>query len=169
MKTSDGKPGLSWRVAILPYLNQEDLYKQFKLDEAWDSPDNLRLADRMPDVFGRGSGPFARQTQVKFFVGKGTIFDPDHPEMRRLSAIKDGPAKTILLVDAMPRVTWTQPDDVPFDPDAELPGMSSGMGETFNIAFADGTVKSIRRSVNRDNLKLWIMSNAGKEKPSLDD
>jgi RNA polymerase sigma factor (sigma-70 family) len=46
-----GKPLLSWRVEILPYVEADNLYKQFKRDEPWDSPHNLKLLSRMPDVF----------------------------------------------------------------------------------------------------------------------
>src|ERR1051326_2471010 len=51
MKTKSGKPGLSWRVALLPYMEHNDLYRQFKIDEPWDHPDNLKLASRMPPMF----------------------------------------------------------------------------------------------------------------------
>ncbi len=47
----DGKPLLSWRVAMLPYLEQQDLYNEFKLDEPWDSEHNKALIPRMPAVF----------------------------------------------------------------------------------------------------------------------
>ena len=46
-----GKPLLSWRVALLPHLGQDALYKQFKLDEPWDSEHNRKLIPRMPAVF----------------------------------------------------------------------------------------------------------------------
>src|SRR5829696_8812925 len=48
LKTKDGKPGLIWRVAILPYIQEDELYKQFKLNEPWDSEHNAKLIDRMP-------------------------------------------------------------------------------------------------------------------------
>ena len=47
----DGKPLLSWRVAILPYLSENELYQSFKLDEPWDSPHNKPLLERMPQLF----------------------------------------------------------------------------------------------------------------------
>ena len=50
LKTKDGKPGLSWRV-ILPYIEQDFLYRQFKLDEPWDSPKNLALLNQMPQTY----------------------------------------------------------------------------------------------------------------------
>jgi RNA polymerase sigma factor (sigma-70 family) len=47
----DGKPLLSWRVAILPYIVEDGLYQSFKLDEPWDSPHNKRLLERMPGLY----------------------------------------------------------------------------------------------------------------------
>ena len=45
----DGQPNLSWRVALLPYLDHPDLYEAFHHDEPWDSPHNKALIARMPD------------------------------------------------------------------------------------------------------------------------
>ena len=56
----DGKPLLSWRVLILPYVEQEDLYKQFHLDEPWDSEHNKKLIEKMPAVYR-----VARHTQPR--------------------------------------------------------------------------------------------------------
>ncbi len=46
-----GKPLLSWRVAILPFLEQDNLYRQFKLDEPWDSEHNKKLISKMPKIY----------------------------------------------------------------------------------------------------------------------
>src|SRR6266511_4847245 len=46
-----GKPGLSWRVAILPFIEQDSLFKQFKLDEPWDSEANKKLITVMPKIY----------------------------------------------------------------------------------------------------------------------
>ena len=54
---ADGLPKLSWRVALLPYLDQNDLYKEFRQDEPWDSPHNKALIDRMPAVFQTPDSP----------------------------------------------------------------------------------------------------------------
>ena len=48
------KPLLSWRVAILPYIGEEKLHKEFKLDQPWDSEHNLKLLSKMPDCLRVG-------------------------------------------------------------------------------------------------------------------
>ena len=47
----DGKPLLSWRVLILPYIEEQALYEQFHLDEPWDSPHNEPLLRQIPRCY----------------------------------------------------------------------------------------------------------------------
>src|SRR4029077_20488707 len=74
---NNGKPILSWRVLILPHLGQEALYKQFKLNEPWDSTDNAKLVGQMPALYAhpmtRGN-PKVQSTYYQAFVGPGTVF-----------------------------------------------------------------------------------------------
>ncbi len=44
--------GLSWRVHLLPFLEEAELYRQFHLDEPWDRPHNMSLVERMPKAYG---------------------------------------------------------------------------------------------------------------------
>src|SRR5262249_19066762 len=114
-RTKDGKPGLSWRVALLPYLEQEDLYKQFNLDEPWDSPNNLRLLDRMPDVY-RPPGQDKRfnLTHFQVFVGPRTPFERNVriKLTDQANGFPDGTSNTILVTVAKDPVPWTKPDDL---------------------------------------------------------
>ncbi|MDR3623427.1 MAG: sigma-70 family RNA polymerase sigma factor [Paludisphaera borealis] len=72
------RPLLSWRVAILPYLGQNELYGQFHLNEAWDSPHNKALINRMPAVFETPAAPAPKgQTRFRGFAGKGSVLDPE--------------------------------------------------------------------------------------------
>src|SRR5438309_10601168 len=50
--SKDGKPLLSWRVQILPFIEQTNLYNEFHVDEPWDSEHNKKLIPRMPKIFG---------------------------------------------------------------------------------------------------------------------
>jgi RNA polymerase sigma factor (sigma-70 family) len=77
IRDKDGKPLLSWRVVILPYLEQEQLFKQFKVDEPWDSEHNLKLLAKMPAVYRVGfEAKDSGHTYYQAFAGPGT---PLHP------------------------------------------------------------------------------------------
>src|SRR5438270_2879813 len=47
----DGRPLHSWRVLILPFIGEEDLHRQFKMDEPWDSRHNSQLLSKMPAMY----------------------------------------------------------------------------------------------------------------------
>ena len=119
--TKQGKPLLSWRVAILPYIEQQTLYQKFKLDEPWDSAHNKALLKEMPLAYAcpsrADSESFATPYQV--FTGNGTMFE-DGRGMKR-AEITDGWPNTILVAEAEVTVPWTKPDDLRFDPAAARP------------------------------------------------
>ncbi len=70
-----GQPLLSWRVAILPFIEQDALFREFKLDEAWDSPHNKKLIAKMPAVFAPVSKSTApHSTYFQYIVGPEAIF-----------------------------------------------------------------------------------------------
>lgn len=52
-----GKPLLSWRVELLPFLEHDALYREFRRTEPWDSEHNLKLLAKMPDVYRVGFEP----------------------------------------------------------------------------------------------------------------
>jgi hypothetical protein len=117
MKTKDGGPGLSWRVALLPQLGDEALYKEFHLDEAWDSPHNKTLAAKMPAVYKSPMGRAGEGlTNYLAVVSAATVINPDTPV--KIAAVSDGTANTIVVVEADDdrAVPWTKPAD--FDAEA---------------------------------------------------
>ena len=96
----DGKPLLSWRVAILPYIEQGPLYKQFKLDEPWDSPHNQALIKEMPRVFTCPErtkvDPFT--TTYRVFTGPGALFEKG--KSIGVAEVTDGTSNTVMVVEA---------------------------------------------------------------------
>jgi hypothetical protein len=113
--SDDGTPLLSWRVSILPFIEQNDLFDEFRLDEPWDSPHNIALLPRMPHIFATpdvGDGFTIYVTSN----GEKTAF-PFADEQVRLNSFVDGPANTALIVQARDRrpVEWTRPMDLMFD------------------------------------------------------
>src|SRR5262249_12481169 len=103
---------LSWRVHMLPYLEEEKLYKEFKLDEPWDSEHNKKLIKRMPKVFISPANPkLAEEGRTPYVVpvGKETMFTGVKPV--KLQEIADGTSNTIMVVetDDAGAVIWTKP------------------------------------------------------------
>ena len=107
----DGKALLSWRVAILPYIEEDTLYKQFKLDEPWDSEHNKKLIEKMPKIYA----PVRVKAQpgetfYQSFYGPKTVFDPK-AKRPTLAAISNanGISNTVLVVEAGVPTVWTKP------------------------------------------------------------
>ncbi len=111
----NGKPLLSWRVIILPYIEQAELYMQFKLDEPWDSDNNKKLLAKMPDVYKVGiEEKSATKTYYQGFAGPGAVFEPGK-KLNLKSSFTDGTSNTISVVEAGPPVEWTKPADIEYD------------------------------------------------------
>jgi RNA polymerase sigma factor (sigma-70 family) len=137
--SKDGKACLSWRVLLLPYLDQGKLFREFKLDEPWDSAHNKKLLARMPAIYAapRGKTKEAHQTYYQVFTGKGTIFDGQRS--RRVVDVFDGTSNTILIIEAGKAVPWTQPIDLVYDAKKPLPRLGGIFPEGFHYARADGS------------------------------
>ena len=71
------KTGLSWRVYLLPFVDQAQLYNQFNMDEDWDSPHNKALIEQMPDVFKVEGVDKPGHTSVHVFTGDDTAMRTD--------------------------------------------------------------------------------------------
>jgi hypothetical protein len=158
----DGKALLSWRVMLLPYLDQEELYKQFKLDEAWDSPHNKKLLAKIPKTYqapaAKPKHPFG--TIYQGFAGKDAFFDGK--KGIGIAEIPDGTSNTIMVVEAAKDVPWTKPEDIPFDPDKALPKMAKMYSNGgFNAGLCDGSVRFISSSITEVTLKAAITRNGG--------
>jgi hypothetical protein len=113
-----GKPLLSWRVAVLPFIGQESLYKQIKLDEPWDGPNNRRFNSVRPSVFLCPSHVERAEkglTDYVAVVGPRTLF-PGGGKARKRADIRDDPASTLMVVESMnSAINWMEPRDLEWD------------------------------------------------------
>ena len=165
----NGRPLLSWRVAILPYVDQNPLYGKFKLDEPWDSPHNKELLKYMPPTYQCPSraNPQPYSTTYRGFAGPGTLFETGRDI--GLADITDGTSNTIAVVESKEAVAWTRPDDLPFhgQADRSLYGAGSLHPGGFNCGMADGSVRFIKVSINPAVIRCLI-TRAGGEVISSD-
>lgn len=171
--SADGKPLLSWRVHILPYIEQNDLYRKFNFNEPWDGPTNKPLLQRMPRIYAsvaeqNGSTTNATRTYYRGFSNPGALFarnDPpklqgrkgfelDNPFIGRpptglkFADIIDGTSNTIMFLDAGEPVEWTKPEDLDASPGKPFPALGGGMpnSSTVIVAMLDGSVKPFKKS-----------------------
>lgn len=102
---------LSWRVALLPHIGEEKLYRRFKLTEPWDSPTNIALLAEMPKVYALLPEEKEKGlTRYRIFVGEGLVFQPNASHARPIQA--DGAKNTIMVVEAAEAVPWTKPEEL---------------------------------------------------------
>ena len=163
IRDAQGRPLLSWRVMLLPYLEQNELYQQFHLDEPWDSEHNKPLIAKMPDVYAPRNGQLRDQGKTTYLVpvGKQTVFGPK--EGITIQDITDGTSNTILIVDADPdqAVIWTKPDDLNVDGvDAKKALFGTRKGQ-ISCAFADGSAQVLGPQLDSATLHALLTRNGG--------
>src|SRR5262249_47063877 len=144
IRSKEGKPLLSWRVAILPYVGHKELYEKFKLDEPWDSEHNKKLLAEMPKIYapvGVRAQAGQNETFYRVFEGSGTPFEGK--EGLRFEDFTNKLSKTILVVEAGDAVLWTKPDELPYDPEKPLPAVGGMFENIFHVVLADGMVFTV--------------------------
>jgi prepilin-type processing-associated H-X9-DG protein len=165
----------SWRVALLPFIEQQELYSQYNFDEPWDGPSNRKLLDKMPAIYGYpgpDGTPSSRTNSAYFvFTGPSTVLSAGPvsgppkgnavPAGPGINQITDGTSNTILAVEAQREIPWTKPEDIPFFPNGPVPELGGFTPEGFNAAFVDGSVRYIKKSIPPNLLKALITRDGG--------
>jgi hypothetical protein len=160
-----GKPLLSWRVHLLPFLGQADLYRQFHLDEPWDGPHNRELIARMPAVY-QGLNPALNREGKTYYlapVGPDLAFSGGPEGLRMPADFPDGTSNTILFVEAddAHAVPWTKPEDLKADLARPQEGLGGHFEGGFLVALADGTVRFVARAISKETLRAAFTRNGG--------
>lgn len=136
-----GRPLLSWRVHLLPFLGRDAqrLYKQFHLDEPWDSQHNRPLVEKMPPIYAMPGSEVAHQGRTCYVrpVGESTSC----PGSRTITYrdVTDGTSNTVMIVevDDQHAVPWTKPEDLQFDPDHPAKHLGGHIAGTARSVFCD--------------------------------
>jgi hypothetical protein len=165
MTSNYGNKGLSWRVALLPFLGENLLYQQFHLDEPWDSPHNKTLLTRIPKVYQHPADPVktaAGFTYYRVFVGPGTAFDPTAGHNLRMpDDFPDGLPKTLLVVEAADPIEWTRPEteDFEYAPNKPLPKLGAFWTGGTAAAMGDASVPFLKKDISEQTLRALITRN----------
>lgn len=154
-----GRPLVSWRAMILPYLGGRDMYEACRFDEPWNSPANSQLASVDLQFMRCPSDRNSRLGETSYLadVGPGTVWSTDGPI--GFDDIDDA-SRTVLLVEvADSGISWMEPRDLSLQDalsgiNAEPgPCISSGHPGCVNVIFADGHSEVLHESMAIDELR----------------
>ncbi len=163
MMGPDGKTPHSWRVAILPFIDQAELYNQYKFDEPWDSEHNKKLAEQIPPVYRH---PMDKQDSksASYFalVGANTLMG-DNKRGTRMADIVDGTSNTLLIVEAKRDIPWSKPEDIAYSEDRAKapPELGGWFKQGFLTVMGDGAARMISKAVAKNTLQNLIERNDG--------
>lgn len=149
---------LSWRVGILPYIEQQSLYNRFDLTQPWDSAKNKPLSNTPIKTY---TGPFdgpepSVNTPYRVFYGGGAMFNEDGQPVR-LTEVTDGTSNTIMTVGAFEQVPWAQPKEFKYDPNGPLPKLGHArLRGGFQVGLVDGSVRFVSDRVSETTLRRAI-------------
>ncbi len=166
------KVSRSWRVDLLPFLGEAELYDQYKRNEPWDSETNRMVLKRIPSVYRRHGQPESSTlTGIAAACGRGMVFEAPselaESQVRgvNLSKMQDGSAFTIAILEAQKDIPWTKPEELVFDlKESELPEFND---QNFYAGFADGTIARFPRTIKAPVLKAYLTT-SGKDAKDME-
>jgi hypothetical protein len=173
---ANGKPLLSWRVAILPFIEQGPLYQQFRLGEPWDSEHNIKLLNDMPPIYAP-PGMKTKEPYTTFyqgFVGPDAGFELRPVANKQLFGASgmsiardfpDGTSNVWLVAEAAEPVPWSKPVDIRYDPKGPVPKLGGPFAPGFHAGFADGVVRYYPRPLRDEALRIVITRSNGIPRP----
>ena len=152
---SSGKPMHSWRVLILPFMEQKALYDKYRFDEPWDGPSNSKLHKEVVHTYScpsrtRRASQF--ETSYVVVVGRGTMW-PGANAFMRYNDIADSPFDTVMVVESIDSgIHWIEPRDLelatmPLTVNGPTgPSMSSDHPNVVLALFADGHTQAVSKN-----------------------
>ena len=157
----NGKPLLSWRVAILPFLEGQSTFEKFDLDQPWDSAANQAIAKPMPSVYQSPTYGAEGSDQTNYLAVRSTQSAFPGDKAVQFQDIVDGTSNTLVVVEFPNKSTsWTKPDDS--DP-ADVYAAFNNATSDVSVLFADGSVKRLSSTSSRSDLDAFITRDGGEQ------
>ena len=154
------KHPVSWRVMILPFMEQKALYNLYRFDEPWDGPNNSKLLSMVPIQYRHPEAPAgSTNTPYLAITGEEAMFQPSKETLP--SDVRDGLANTIMVVESKSTIPWTKPDDLAYASDKPLPVVGGFFDEGFHAAFGDGSVRFISKTIAESVLRALMTARGG--------
>lgn len=178
-----GKPLHSWRVLLLPYIEEQGLYDEIRHDEPWDSEFNKQFHSQIPGIYREGSffndpktaDAYLKNgwTHVTAVTGKEAIFEGDNTRLT-LANVPDGTSNTLLFAQRTKPVCWMDPKgDVPFE--IAIKGINkdpNGLGmpgsDGIKVTICDGSVRFFPETLDPEDLRAILTKNGGESTPVPD-
>jgi Protein of unknown function (DUF1559) len=162
---SAGLPTQSWRLSILPYIEQEALLKEYVRSEAWDGPTNSQLAPRMPRTYALHGDyrPGTTTTNYLAIVGSETVWPLNKKVTNK--DVKDGASNTLLIVENRGlNIHWMEPRDLDFDTmdwTIDSPHGVSSKYDSPAVVFLDGSVRRLSKKLSPEAVRAMATIAAG--------
>jgi len=158
----DPRRRLSWRAAVLPFVEEDGVFRMLDPSQPWDGSVNspatsLAIRPYTDPADGRTS----THTPFRVFHDNGALWDTDPKNRIPPDKIPDGASNTILIAESTVQVPWAQFNEHPFDPNGSLPELGRASRNTFLVAMADGSVRVVKKSVSANTLRAAITRDGG--------
>jgi len=167
---SSSLPPHSWRVALLPWLDQQPLFEQYTTTEAWNSKTNSPLLQARPLVYACPEVSEPSLTSYQAAVSSRTPWPWDTPS--RFQDFTDGSSNTLMLFDVHdPEVEWTRPKDLTLQQatDAVQNGQRHHTGSErtgIQVLLADGSARFILKNIDSEVLHALLTPSGGRSLPA---
>lgn len=156
---NNSKPMHSWRTQILPYVEEENLFRQVDQQKPWNDPVNSLLS--MPISFYKSQADKANDGQFTNYVAivdKEAVFFPG--KAVHLRDVTDGTSNTIIVIEVVgSQIPWAEPRDMSID--QAINTIKNSPTPTVNVLTADGAVHPISRELPVDQLRAMMTRQGG--------
>ena len=155
----NGKPLLSWRVALLPFMGHEELFRKFNLEEPWDSDHNRKLLSEIPEEFLYADLDDQTLTRIAMPSGRSMFWNPNSDFT--YDRCRDGLKHSVLFYETSKPIPWTKPTEPLIESDNPHKSIYWHSNELGYVATASHEQKRIGEKMSKDDLTSVLTANGG--------